>query len=231
MTYFLHTILTGYPVRIFPIFGLNSSKFAMMPSAKLPGLKNPHLTGVVLAGGKSKRMGHDKALLEFRGRPLVMHAVNLLQQFCSQVVISSNRKDYFFTGCEIWPDDVNVHAAMAGIYSCLKRSMHPWIMVLSCDMPLIDPRVFDLLISLAELHHDDVVVPVHDKDCIEPLCGMYNQRAIPLLEENIRTHHFSLQHFIRNSKCRLVEVGPHLDFYKADMFSNINTIRDFNSLE
>jgi molybdopterin-guanine dinucleotide biosynthesis protein A len=189
------------------------------------------MTGVVLAGGKSKRMGSDKALLEFRGKPLVMHAVKILQQFCSHVVISSNRKDYFFTGCDIWPDDVDVHAPMAGIYSCLKRSMHPWIMVLSCDMPLIDPRVFDLLISQGELLRDDMVVPVHDKDCIEPLCGLYNQRAIPLLEENIRTLRFSLQQFIRNSNYRLVEVGPHLDFYKADMFSNINTLKDFNSLK
>jgi molybdopterin-guanine dinucleotide biosynthesis protein A len=231
MTYFLHTLLTGYPFLIFPIFDLNSLKFVMMPSAMLPGLKYPEMTGVVLSGGKSKRMGRDKALLVFRGRPLVMHGVMTLQRFCNQVVISSNRKDYFFTGCEIWPDDVDVYAPMAGIYSCLKRSMHPWIMVLSCDMPLIDPRVFDLLISRAELHRDDVVVPVHNRDCIEPLCGLYNQRAIPLLEECIRTHRFSLQQFIGSSKSRLVEFGPDLDFYKADMFSNINTIQDFNSLK
>ncbi len=194
-------------------------------------LKYPEMTGVVLAGGKSKRMGRDKALLEFRGTPLVLHAVKILQQFCSQVVISSNRKDYLFTGCEIWPDDVDVHAPMAGIYSCLKRSMHPWIMVLTCDMPLIDPQVFDLLISQADLHRDDVLVPFHDRDCIEPLCGLYNQRAIHLLEESIRTHRFSLQQFIRSTKSRLVEVGPDRDFYKADLFFNINTIKDFNSLK
>lgn len=203
----------------------------MMTSARLTGLNFPHMTGVVLAGGKSKRMGSDKALLEFRDTPLIMHAVRMLQQFCSQVVISSNRKDYLFTGCEIWPDDVDVHAPVAGIYSCLKRSTYPWIMVLSCDMPLIDPRLFDLLISQADLQYDDVVVPVHDQDCIEPLCGLYHQRAIHLLEENIRTHRFSLQQFIRNSKSRLVEVGPDRDFYTADLFSNINTITDLNSLK
>jgi molybdenum cofactor guanylyltransferase len=189
------------------------------------------ITGVVLAGGLSSRIGSDKALMEFRGVPLVTYAVSILQQVCGKVVISSNRRDYLFTGCEIWPDETDIQAPMIGIFSCLKRVLDEWIMVLSCDMPLVDPRVFNLLISQANDHKCDVVAPVHDGNSVEPLCGLYNRRVIPLFKRSIEAEQYSLQQFIRNSKHRLVRVDQFLDFYRPNMFFNINSPEDFGLLK
>jgi|WetSurSiteA1Bulk_404760.scaffolds.fasta_scaffold00706_14 molybdenum cofactor guanylyltransferase len=184
------------------------------------------ITGIVLAGGQSRRMGQDKALMEFHGKPLIQHAVTILQHVCSRVIISSNKQDYLFTGCEIWPDELAVKAPLSGIYTCLKRSTDDWIAVLSCDMPAIHPGLFRHLLSCTQ--NFDVVVPVHDLDRIEPLCCLYNRSAIPLLEQFVERQQYSLQQFIRASRHNLVEIGVALGFYSNGMFANLNTAEDMN---
>ncbi len=99
------------------------------------------VTGVVLAGGRSSRMGQDKSLMLFNGRPLISYAIDTLRQVCDQVVISANQSVYEFTGCTVWPDIMPFQAPMIGIYSCLKRSKTYWNFFLSCDMPLVDAAV------------------------------------------------------------------------------------------
>lgn len=187
------------------------------------------ITGVVLAGGRSSRMGQDKALMEWQGKPLVQHAVDILRQVCHTVIIGSNRKDYLFTGCEIWPDEFAVQAPMIGIYSCLKRSRDAWIMVLTCDMPFVDARLFEYLLS--HMQQYDAILPIHSGNTVEPLCGLYNHSAIPLMEKCIEAQQYSMQQFARKSSHRFVSVGPFLDFFHADLFFNMNTPGDFNRLK
>ena len=189
------------------------------------------ITGIVLAGGKSRRMGQDKALMNFRGKPLVQHAVELLRQVCGKVIISANKTHYGFTGSEIWPDEQDIQAPMIGIYSCLKRTRDEWILVLSCDMPFVDPKLLELLISSAGSGTRGVIIPVHDGDCIEPLCGLYHKSLIPLMEQRIRVRDYSLQHLIQQSNHLLLETGPFLSFYDPLIFLNINTTEDFKLLD
>jgi molybdopterin-guanine dinucleotide biosynthesis protein A len=191
-------------------------------------MKRTDITGIVLAGGESSRMQKDKALMDYHGIPLIMHAVNILHPFCNRVVISANKPGYEFTGCEVWPDEPVVHAPMGGIYSCLKRSLHPWNAVLSCDMPLVDPRLFDHLFSSAS--DCDVIIPLHHAGSLEPLCGLYNQRLLPLMEAKMGIRQYSLQRLIMEAKHTLIEIGPGLLFYKDNMFANMNLPEDFGLL-
>lgn len=182
------------------------------------------VTGIVLAGGKSNRMGTDKALLLFRNKPLILHAIDILKQICGRVIISANHSNYQFTGCEAWPDERSEIGPMAGIYSCLKRSLTSWNFVLSCDMPLIDPEILASMYLKKEDY--DVVLPVHDRDCLEPLCAVYHRQVVPALEECMRSGNYSLRHFIMGSKHQLVDMTvPH-----KDMFVNVNTSQDFDLL-
>jgi len=73
-------------------------------------------TGIVLAGGKSSRVKGNKSLLEYKGKPLIQHAVDVLGQVCDKVVISSNQNEYDFTGGEVWPDKMTIRAPIVGIY-------------------------------------------------------------------------------------------------------------------
>jgi molybdopterin-guanine dinucleotide biosynthesis protein A len=94
-------------------------------------------------------------------------------------------------------------------------------------MPLVDSRIFEFLLRMDAGYH--AVIPAHGNS-LEPLCGVYNKSAVPLLEACIAANQFSLQHFIRSSGCRLVEIGPGLNFYRDNLFTNINTIDDFGLL-
>lgn len=190
-------------------------------------MKKLNITGIVLAGGMSSRMGQDKSLMVFNGKPLVQHAVDTLKTICRQVVISSNRPEYAFTGCEVWPDEIEIQAPIAGIYTCIRRSATERNIILSCDMPLVDSRLFDYLITLDTGF--DAIIPVHGRG-MEPLCGVYNKTAVPALAANIAEKQFGMQQFIRNTASRLIEIGPGLDFYRDNLFTNINTIGDFGLL-
>lgn len=190
-------------------------------------LRFPSLTGIVLAGGRSSRMGSDKSLMPYRGLPLVMHAVNTLRRVTNNVVISAGRDDYGFTGCETWPDLLPVQAPMAGIYSCLKRSATPWNAFLSCDMPMADSRLFEYLLGFTEGHK--IVWPLHTGG-IEPLCGLYHVSLLPVLEECMEKHEFSLQKLVALVPHKKADVGPEQAFFSPYLFMNVNTPEDYRLL-
>ncbi|MCX6240076.1 MAG: molybdenum cofactor guanylyltransferase, partial [Bacteroidia bacterium] len=75
------------------------------------------ITGIVLAGGLSRRMGTDKSMMMLNGKSLIEYSINALKPLCHNVVISSNNFNYDFTGCEVWPDELPDQAPIVGIYS------------------------------------------------------------------------------------------------------------------
>lgn len=178
------------------------------------------ITGIVLAGGKSSRMGHDKALIVYHGKPLIQHAVDLLSRICTKVIISANSDAYSFTGCEILPDGMPVDAPMTGIFSGIHHSDSEWNIVLSCDMPLVERWFIVMMLQ----HKDgyDTVVPVHDNGTLEPLCAVYHRNTGLVLEKHLREGQYSIRQFILESNHNYIETG--INRY---MFLNVNTAEDF----
>ncbi|HLO59693.1 MAG TPA: molybdenum cofactor guanylyltransferase [Bacteroidales bacterium] len=187
---------------------------------ELTSTGNERITGIVLAGGKSSRMGTDKALLLYKGMPLVTHAVSLLSQVCSKVIISANKTEYAFTGCEVFPDEFSINASMAGIWTALLHSITEWNLVLSCDMPLIDPGFMRSMLDRKAGY--DVVVPVHEDGSLEPLCALYNKRVIDGLNRCLSEGQYSMRDFIMQSTYTLIHTGS-----SRPMFLNVNTEQDF----
>jgi molybdopterin-guanine dinucleotide biosynthesis protein A len=186
------------------------------------------ITGFVLAGGKSSRMGTDKSLMIWQGKTLVEHAIDTLRPLCSKIVISSNQKIYDFTGCETWPDDIDQQAPIIGIYSCLKRSETDINIVLSCDMPLISTDLLSYLLTNTDNYN--AIIPVHDGNQIEPLCGIYNKSFIDEMQHFIEIQNYRLYKCIQSASHILVPINETLPFYQSNMFLNINTLADFNEL-
>ncbi len=189
----------------------------------------PHnVTGFVLAGGFSSRMGQDKSIMLFRGKPLILHGIEALLPLCEKVIISSNSSVYEFTGCEVWPDELPVHAPVNGLYSCLKRSATDWNIFLTCDMPLTGSRLFSYL--LEKCADTDAVIPVHGKGLVEPLCGVYNRSALIRLETQLQEEQFSIMKLLQSIRCTYVDIAPNLEFYSKEMFSNLNSPADLELL-
>jgi molybdopterin-guanine dinucleotide biosynthesis protein A len=186
------------------------------------------VTGIVLAGGLSSRMGEDKSLMPLRGKPLIMYAIEALTPLCQKVIISSNLQAYDFTGCEVWPDELAVKAPVNGLYSCLKRSKTDWNFILTCDMPLAGSQLVGYL--LEQTGGEDAMIPVHGKGWVEPLCGLYNRGALNVLERQVQSGEYSILKFLKSIRCRYVEIGPHLDFFNPEMFSNLNSPADLDML-
>jgi molybdopterin-guanine dinucleotide biosynthesis protein A len=186
------------------------------------------VTGFVLAGGKSSRMGEDKSMMIWKGKRLIEYAIEALKPLCNKVIISSNVNQYQFTGCETWPDLLPQQAPMIGIYSSLKYSDTEDNLILSCDMPLITSRLFEYLLSNSASH--DVIIPVHDYNKIETLCGVFKKNIIASLERSIRDQNFSLYKFIDSTSHLKLEIGQDHEFFHNDLFLNVNTVEDFSSL-
>ena len=185
------------------------------------------ITGIVLAGGKSSRMGCDKSKMILSGKTLIEYSIDALMPFCEKVVISSNRNIYDCTGCEVWPDELPDCSPMIGIYSCLKRSSTEYNIILSCDMPLVNTSLLEYLLENAT--ESDITVPMHGNHLIEPLCGIYKRICIPVLKSFIDKGNYRLNDFIRSVSHRLVKVDQTTGF-SENLFSNINTLDDFRKL-
>jgi molybdopterin-guanine dinucleotide biosynthesis protein A len=186
------------------------------------------ITGIVLAGGQSSRMGTDKSLMKLKGKTLVEYAVDALKPLCNKVIISSDKMVYGFTGCDVWPDEIPNLAPMVGIYSCLNRSETEINIISSCDMPMISSELIEYLLSNSEGH--EITVPVHLDNLIEPLCGIYKKTSVNMMKEFVDNGNFRLHEFIRFADGNLVPIGPELPFYSATLFSNINRRADFDRL-
>jgi molybdenum cofactor guanylyltransferase len=138
------------------------------------------VTGAILAGGRSRRMGSNKALLPFGGRPLIAHALEILRPLFAEVLIVANEPPlYAAFGVPVHSDRIPDKGPLGGIYTALAWSGHPRTFCLACDMPLASPAVIARLCRLAP--DIDVVVP-HSSKGYEPLHAVYSRSCLPHLE-------------------------------------------------
>jgi molybdopterin-guanine dinucleotide biosynthesis protein A len=143
------------------------------------------LTGaaIVLAGGKSSRMGTPKALLPFDGEPLIVHIVATLRRlFTEVVVVAAPRQELPSMPVTLVRDDVAYQGPVGGIYYGLTAAAGDISFVTSCDSAFLNPRLIAHLV--AQISQHDVVVP-HWQGRLQPLHAVYRRSVLPLLEEQL----------------------------------------------
>ena len=181
------------------------------------------LTGIVIAGGNSRRMGAEKGLLSFGGKPLITYPVGVLKEVCAKVLVNANSHSYDFLGLKVIADNSQGGGPMKGIYSGLLASETEYIIVLSCDMPMISAELIKHLSASAD--GSKAVVAFH-KGFAEPLCGIYHRSLIAELESHIIAEKFKLITFLEKTGARFVKIDEKLDFYHPHLFLNVNTPHD-----
>ena len=133
--------------------------------------------GLVLAGGKSRRMGTDKALLPFLGQPLIARVLARLAPIADEIIVTTNQPEkYAFLGVSLFPDIIPERGALSGLYTALSAASHPLVAVVACDMPFVNP---DLLAAQRERiveTNADIVIPQTEHG-LEPLHTIYRREA------------------------------------------------------
>jgi molybdopterin-guanine dinucleotide biosynthesis protein A len=189
-------------------------------------LEIQNISGYILAGGKSSRMGTDKALLMFQNEPLLKHMIKLIEPFCACVSISGQNSDYLVFGAEIVPDLFTDCGPIAGIYSTLCHSGSDWNLLVSVDVPFITDELLRYLIS--NIGEYDCVIPKHDLG-VEPLIGLYHKQVIPVIEDMIKGGDYKLINLVRKLNTRFLDCNS-LIKSNSRLFMNINHPKDYQSI-
>lgn len=180
------------------------------------------LTGFILAGGKSSRMGTDKALLSYHGKPLLNNAIELILPFCDTVLVSGNKKEYSVSGIEPVPDIYEDCGPISGIFSVLNHSTTEWNIVLSVDMPFITRKLIEQLIANK---NGDCVVPKHSLG-VEPLIGLYNKSAIETIRQMIESGDFRMTKLLSALNTNYLDCNFLLK-EQPNLFLNVNRTDDY----
>lgn len=184
------------------------------------------ISGFILAGGKSSRMGTDKALLVFQEEPLLKHMIKLIEPFCDNIAISGQNSDYSFFFVEMIPDLYSDCGPIAGIYSSLYHSVTNWNLLVSVDVPFVNEELFLFLIS--NIGEYDCIIPKHTSG-VEPLIGLYHRRTLPAINEMITSGDFKLTSLLSKLNTRYLDCN-YLIKKHPRLFMNINRLEDYQSI-
>ena len=210
--------------------GAITSHVAPRTSHLLPGhwRLDADVGAVVLAGGRSQRMGRDKALLPFAGQPLIAHIVTQMATLCEDVLIGSNEAERFsFLARPVIADRRPGEGPLMGLVSCLAASTHELNVVLSCDVPTVDVHFLRRMLAAAgrveNIASVDAVVPVDAEGRPEPLYAVYRRSCVAVAEEVLAAGGRSLRDLLARLSVRYVPLP------EGDWFRNLNTPEDYHA--
>jgi len=177
-------------------------------------------TVIILAGGKSSRMGEHKACMLLRGKPLIRYAIDLAGSLSAGIIISANEHRAEYDGFPVVKDILPVSAPLAGIHAGLKSSRTDWNLVLSCDMPNLTKALIEQLAGAID-DRLKMVMPGHD-GFVEPLCSFYHRDLVPVIESNFLAGKISLLDLPAVVSHRVVELNDLSPAECAFIFKNLN---------
>jgi molybdopterin-guanine dinucleotide biosynthesis protein A len=180
------------------------------------------VSAAILAGGKSRRMGRDKAWLDLGdGVPLVRRVADALAEVADEIVVVANDERYASLGYPVVPDRYGEKGAFGGMATAVATARAELVCVAACDMPWPSPEVYRLLLGLVAGH--DAVIPQLDGE-YEPLHAVYRKTCLPAMEEALRRGEMRIISFFPAVRVRTVRedelraVDPTLR-----AFTNLNT--------
>jgi molybdopterin-guanine dinucleotide biosynthesis protein A len=180
------------------------------------------ITGIILAGGQSSRMGTDKAMLQIDGKTLLKRATEICKPICNEILLSSNKPKHENFGFTVIPDVLKNCGPMGGIYSCLKKSETDWNFVISVDSVFVPDDFISFLIS--ETGEIDAVVPIH-KNGKEPLIALYHKNCLTAIQKKLELKDYKMHHLLDSLNTRYVDVDAWIKKY-PEIFRNFNRPED-----
>ena len=191
------------------------------------------LTVCIQAGGQSSRMGEDKALKIFLGRPLIQRVADRLTPIADEIIVTTNRPDaYAFLNLRLFADIKPERGALGGLYTAIASATQPIVAVVACDMPFASPRLIETMSRLLVEEEADVVI-AKSEEGYEPLHAVYRREAcLPAIEKSIDADQWKVIAWFPQVKVRVLTMD---EIKSADpeglAFWNVNTPEEFAKAE
>lgn len=178
-----------------------------------------HATAVILAGGKSTRMGCDKRFLPIQGKPMVQHVCDQVAPlFVQTIIVAAELEEFRFGTVSVVSDDMPGLGPLGGISTALAASRHDPCFVLPCDMPRMD---FALMARLLQAAPDaDCTLPVSRHGRFEPLFGVYRKSALPHIMQAVAAGERKVMRAL--ATCNVATV-----LMWSERLDNLNTPEDY----
>ena len=188
------------------------------------------VTGVLLAGGKSRRMGEDKRYLAVGEQTLLERGLEVLQSiFCEVLVVIAQDSLPLRINARVVRDLVPDCGSLGGLYTGLIQATTPYIFVAACDMPFLNQTVIAQFTNRRATA--DIVIAKLD-DRLHPMHALYSKRCLPALEQMIRARQLKIQEIVSQSSLR-VRYVTEADLLTIDpsghSFYNVNTMADLEA--
>ena len=212
-----------------------------------PLRKSVPVTGVILAGGKSRRMGQNKALLPLGEALLIEHVIRRMRRVTDELLLITNAPtEYTHLGLPMYRDMIPDAGALGGIYTGLTHASYDTVLCVACDSPFLVPNLLTYLVSVLDEY--DAVMPYTysrnkdigvtnpsystDQITLQTLCAVYAKRCLPIIEQmlnepDLRVH--ALQ-----ERANILTLAPEIwKTYDSEghSFFNVNTPEDFEKAQ
>ncbi|SMO54443.1 molybdenum cofactor guanylyltransferase [Saccharicrinis carchari] len=181
------------------------------------------ITGIVLAGGQSRRMGFNKAEASLNGESMLTRMIEKLSALTPNLLLSTGSSTYPNIHWPQIPDEYINCGPLGGIYSAIKASTTPLNIVVSCDMPLISSSLLLQLVGQAMENDAMITVPVDADNQLQLLCAVYHKNILPLIEKQIKQKSLKLKMMASLASVNKVHINIHHPLYSPHTFTNVNT--------
>lgn len=182
------------------------------------------ITGIVLAGGHSTRFGSNKALAIWNEQTLLERSVELIRPYCRDILISGDYPAYESLQCKKIPDLLPDLGPLGGIYTAFKHTDTPYLLFLTCDMPLMNRSLIERLITDDPLK--EVTLWQEIEGTLQLFPSLFSKNILQWIEGKIRRKELSIRSILSEVSFRLIPVRQKDE--KA--FLNVNHAEDLNEL-
>ena len=179
----------------------------------------------ILAGGKSRRMGTDKGLVKFKGNPMISHIIEILDKLNLKTSIVSSNEEYLKFGKPVYKDVISNKGPLGGLYTALEYSQAPMVLLLACDMPSINRKGIQSLMTVAE---PGKIAIATDRTQISPLFACYPRSLKDKVANALLADELKLQDFISKQSHVVLDLNS---LGNTEILQNLNTIEELKAAE
>lgn len=197
----------------------------MESAAKMTTGNFHDITGVILVGGKSRRMGQDKAFLKLSGKPLFESVLTLFKVSFSHILLVGDRPERF-SGYDLQVvPDIYHGSSLGGLYTGLHHAQTDYVFVASCDLPFPDAEVLAYLCSLKAGFDAVVTRTAHG---YEPFFALYSKSCLAPIKTRLESGDCCAHAYYQQIRVRYVK-SEELSRFDSDRraFVNVNTPEEF----